>query len=73
MPNSNCLAGMYCPRCGSDGPFNISVRAFAKVYDDGVEDVWGVDWENDAPCDCYYCWHAGLVTDFLKEGNCDVQ
>jgi hypothetical protein len=33
MANSNCLKGMACPRCGSDEPFEISVRTTSQLWD----------------------------------------
>lgn len=36
MANTNCLAGMKCPRCNSEGPFKIAVSIMAMVHDSGV-------------------------------------
>lgn len=65
MANTNCLAGMKCPKCGSEGPFDISVQAFARVHDDGVDEVWDFEWQNESPCDCRECKFEGKVEDFL--------
>jgi DNA-directed RNA polymerase subunit RPC12/RpoP len=39
--NSNCLEGIECPHCGSQGPFRVPVRVVgdAIVSDDGIEDL----------------------------------
>jgi hypothetical protein len=33
MPNDNCLEGVSCPECGSEGPFWIHGGAFFLVHD----------------------------------------
>lgn len=39
--NSNCLEGVECPHCGSQGPFRVpvEVRGDAVVSDDGIEEL----------------------------------
>ncbi len=64
MPNDNCLAGMACPQCGSDGPFSITGTATFVVYDDGTDlEYFGLEWDDDAYCGCN-CGHDATVTDF---------
>ena len=65
MPkNSNCLDGLWCPACGSEGSFNILVTSDAKVFDDGVDEYQGAEWENDSPCTCNTCGESGTIDDF---------
>lgn len=63
--NTNCLEGMVCPQCESEGPFNIQVSAIATVYDDGIEDSVNYEWEDESPCTCLSCKHDGTVADFM--------
>ena len=59
--NSNCLEGIECPHCGSQGPFRVPVRVLgdAIVSDDGIEEIDrsetefadGFDWRC-LQCDC---------------------
>lgn len=69
MTNDNCLAGMRCPACGSEGPFYIECIAVFLVFDSGTDDHYsGVDWSNDSHCDCDECSHHGTVEDFRAKG-----
>ena len=64
-PNTNCLDGMRCPRCGSYEPFTIyGLTGNAVVYDEGTEEVTGIEWEDDAECKCGRCEFDGLVREF---------
>ena len=63
--NTNCLEGMRCPRCGSYEPFTIyGVTGNAVVYDDGTEEVVGIEWKEDTECKCGRCEFDGLVREF---------
>lgn len=53
--NSNCLAGMRCPDCGSEGPFEIAVKALARMTDDGCETVEDIEWTDASPVECVGC------------------
>lgn len=64
MSNDNCLSGMSCPRCGSEGPFNIHCSAWMEVYDDGVSDHGDVEWSENSLCQCRDCNFIGGVKDF---------
>jgi DNA-directed RNA polymerase subunit RPC12/RpoP len=39
--NDNCLEGIECPHCASQGPFRVAVRVLgdALVSDDGIEEL----------------------------------
>jgi RNase P subunit RPR2 len=77
--NDNCLSGMMCPNCKSDGPFRIEVKTMATVYDEGVEETEDNQWEEDSYCECKECDQTGTVKDFnvpddIEEtacGNCE--
>ena len=73
MTNSNCLADMRCPRCGSEGPFNISGGALFTVADDGVGDFHFPEWNADSSCDCCECRHSGIVNDFTIEYQTEAE
>ena len=69
MPNTNCLQGLRCPECDSEGPFYIECRSLFTVYDDGATEFSDLEWEDDAFIQCYSCEHEGKVKDFKLEGN----
>ncbi len=72
MTNENCLRGMRCPHCGSEGPFNIAIDAVYIVTDDGVEDqISEMDWDNASYCACRDCGNTQTVGDFYVE-NADA-
>ncbi len=64
MTNENCLEGMRCPACGSEGPFYIECLAVFLVYDSGTDDYSGMDWAEDSHCNCDGCCHHATVADF---------
>ena len=67
-PNTNCLDGMRCPRCGSYEPFTIyGLTGNAVVYDEGTEEVTGIEWEDDAECLCQECDFRAPVLAFRDE------
>lgn len=68
-PNSNCLSGKRCPRCGSYGPFEIVVSMRVLLYDTGTDDAddGSIEYGDDALTMCYACRYEG------KLGNFDVQ
>jgi len=64
MPNTNCLKGLRCPHCHSEGPFGINARADFKVEDDGTEYLGECDWDDDSYCFCHKCDHGNTVYEF---------
>jgi hypothetical protein len=62
--NSNCLEGMRCPKCKSDGPFSIVSSCVAEWTDDGTEDIHDVEFDDDSNCRCVSCMHSATVDDF---------
>ena len=69
MPNDNCLKGMQCPFCDSEGPFKIAARAWFTVHDDGTDvDYEDVEWDDSSGCLCltYDCNFCGFVKQFRE-------
>jgi hypothetical protein len=65
MPNVNCLEGMRCPNCGSEGPFRIRAEASFTVTDDGTcEEYDNVEWYDTSSCACLECKFQENVEDF---------
>ena len=58
--NDNCLSGCQC-RCGSLGPFKITVQATAVVTDDGTEQVTELEWNDQSRFTCPACGRHGVV------------
>lgn len=71
MTNSNCLEGMACPICGSEGPFEIAIDTVYLVDDEGTQEQLGDStWDNDSYCGCRECSHSAKVSDFsTSEGD----
>jgi len=67
MPNTNCLEGVRCPRCGYEDAFLINALVTVLVTDDGTEDQGGdYEWDGDAYCACADCKFAGRLRDFWE-------
>ena len=64
--NDNCLAGLRCPECSSEGPFHISVTCLATVHDSGTEDFSCVEWDDSSVCICPSCEWRGVVRDLRR-------
>lgn len=66
--NTNCLDGMACPKCKSEGPFKIWITRCVQIYvsDEGVYDESGGDseWEEGDTTECLECHHVGTVETF---------
>ena len=67
MPNTNCLAGIKCPKCSSEGPFRIACLVTCVVHDDGVDSYESPEWYDDDSCSCMACSFAGDVATFSTE------
>lgn len=65
LTNDNCLAGMACPQCGSEGPFRIEVQVLVTVFDSGTDfdRVGDIDWSDDAYATCAQCDWDGIAED----------
>ena len=65
MPNTNCLEGIKCRKCGHEDSFKIEGHVLSLVKDDGVaEDLAGTEWTEADYCECTECSHSGKVADF---------
>lgn len=62
--NTNCLAGLRCPACGSREPFTIEATSTFLVYDAGTEEHADVEWKDSSFCRCRVCGCAGTVAGF---------
>lgn len=67
MSNENCLAGLRCPACDSEGPFKISSKCWAVVNDDGVDETTEVEWDGDSAIVCVGCGEMGIVSEFTRK------
>lgn len=66
-PNTNCLAGMRCPKCGSYGLFRIEVKTMTLFSDEGALDDGGDnEWDEASYCKCDECDHAATVAAFTE-------
>ena len=65
MPNTNCLEGIRCPKCGHEDSFKVEVTVLVLVEDEGVtDDLSGSEWDQDHYCECDNCQHSGKIKDF---------
>lgn len=67
MANENCLAGMACPHCGSEGPFLIEATSCFKMTDHGTEEHRDVQWTPQSTVTCCACDTGGTVGTFTIE------
>jgi hypothetical protein len=64
MTNTNALAGIRCPKCGSEARFDVAAEVWATVGDTGVEDTSDTEWGDDAETRCGSCNHRATWWDF---------
>ena len=71
MPNTNCLEGFKCPKCGHTKTFHIVVQTLHELYmdDNGtIEDSGGDnEWDDNSDCRCGGCGLEGQVGHFHTE------
>ena len=69
MANENCLEGMRCPKCRSEGPFRIVATCWVEVHDNGIEHSYDHEWEDLSSCICADpgCLYIGKVGGFKKK------
>lgn len=65
--NTNCLAGMKCPKCGSREPFGIEVTTTVTMSDDGTEDHGNCEWDDSAYCECRACYFHATAGEFRTD------
>lgn len=63
-PNTNCLAGYACPKCGSFGPFSIECTATFDVSDDGTDNPREVGWSAKSKASCHECKFTAKLVSF---------
>ena len=74
--NTNCLIGIKCPDCGSEGPFIIEVRTQVLMTDDGSEDCDSDHhWDSLSYMRCYECDRDGQASEFFtpEQGESEIQ
>lgn len=65
MPNTNCLMGMQCPVCESEGAFIINVKVDMVTTDEGTEYSEGEHyWDDSSYCKCQACKYEATVKEF---------
>jgi hypothetical protein len=70
MANTNCLAGIRCPSCGSEGPFIIEVTVQVVMSDEGSEYGEGdLHWDEESYMRCAECDFDGTAADFYWEDH----
>lgn len=65
-PNSNCLEGKRCPKCGSYGPFEVVASMRILLSDSGTDETEdsAAEFDGDARTTCCVCSHAAKFSDF---------
>lgn len=58
------IFNMACPKCGNDTSLNVVISCWAELRPDGTDPVGDHEWNEESPCDCSACHHAGIVADF---------
>ncbi len=64
VPNTNCLEGIRCPRCGSTRKFEILAECVVVFVDNGSDEAGSFAWGDDASIECQNCHETGTVADF---------
>ena len=68
MPNTNCLEGIRCPKCGNEDEFRIEGTTIFTVTDDGTESYGDVEWTEDF-CECTECHFYGRLDTFRQRAK----
>jgi hypothetical protein len=65
-PNTNCLDGKRCPKCGSFGPLEIVVSMRILLFDTGSDDAQdgSIEYDDEAPAKCSACQYEAKLGDF---------
>jgi hypothetical protein len=72
MPNTNCLEGIRCPKCGHEDSFKVEVTVLVLVEDEGVtDDLSGSEWDEDHYCECWECAYSATIKDFTLPSEDD--
>ena len=80
MGNNNVLAGRKCPKCGSEGPFEVTFRVTVRgeVADDGyyLGDMSVVEDEllsDSSPTECTECGYEARMADFDEDNQKELE
>ena len=66
MPNSNCLQGVKCPKCGNEASFRIEASIICTVTDDGSEPTGDHHhWDENSYAHCQVCETEGTLAIFM--------
>lgn len=57
--NRNCLSGCGCPKCGSEGPFQVVATSVFLLTDDGTEGHQAVEYDGGSAAYCTNCDWTG--------------
>jgi hypothetical protein len=72
MPNTNCLEGIRCPRCGYEDEFDIDATCTVTVTDEGTSDRGhDYEWGESNHCFCKQCCYGGELRTFKIENQID--
>lgn len=70
MSNTNCLAGIACPKCGYDESLEVAVTGFVTLTDDGYSEYpRDCDYNDDSYASCPQCFHEGTAADFYTSNQ----
>jgi hypothetical protein len=64
--NTNCLAGIKCPKCGNEDLFTVSATCWATVTDDGIDSTSDFEWDDESVCMCR-CGHSDQMGAFREK------
>ena len=70
--NTNCLAGLRCPKCGALEPFYIAASCWATMFDDGSDATEEIAWDDGSACRCISCRFAGTVAAFAVKAPANL-
>jgi len=71
--NTNCLAGLRCPKCLQEDKILLQALCWVAVTDDGTDPyddelkMGEVNWDDDSPAICPECNFAGSLLSFRIE------
>ena len=56
---------MACPKCGSKGPFHVTMEVEVEMFDDGDTGVFSEpEWDEESTISCCDCGELAQVKDF---------
>ena len=67
--NDNCLAGIRCPSCGSEGSFWVDTECLAEWTDDGVGEIEYAEFKSDGYARCVECDWQGETIRLAETGT----